>query len=226
MKKKIFVLFVMCCFITSTCTAGVACATQTATDTMTKKLADYAVGVDPEELISALGNILDELNRNAPVEDQQMKDRLQNLLGDSAADVQETELVKTLQLYLSDYVSAESTSFEEIAPGCMSHIVLAAAGIFVSNVICLGFGLEALSSGYEYCTYMYACWAVASICSGLSSWIQYRICAEEGLDSPDQDALSGLQQDWLFLTGASVVFLGIGAVFMAGCGVTPFYLFW
>jgi hypothetical protein len=69
----------------------------------------------------------------------------------------------------------------------------------------------------EECAVMYGSWTIMGICSALASWSQYRICAVEGTENPDQDILAKLQSDLATMRTASVVFALLGAAFSADC---------
>ncbi|MCX8043438.1 MAG: hypothetical protein N3B18_04855, partial [Desulfobacterota bacterium] len=65
-------------------------------------------------------------------------------------------------------------------------------------------------------------WSIAGICFALTSWTQYRICAEQGKETPDPTVLERLQNDLTTMGIGTLIAAGSGTVFRAGCAESFF----
>ncbi len=172
------------------------------------------------ELMVSVEMFLDELvalRGNGSSYEKQMT-RL--LLGDGDVTTEQTALYGMLQRTVADFYSA---SDYEIVPGCMPPVT--AAAYWIAGWAPYSFYLycEALMAGESDCGKMYYCWGLASVCLGLSQWIDYRLCAEDKKAEPDSQALDGLRSDKDFLLGAAIVTFDLGLYYWMQCGDDQVY---
>jgi hypothetical protein len=118
--------------------------------------------------------------------------------------------------YLMDIIVDDDDTF--IAPGCLPPYTVAAIKLLIFTPTQFVLFLDQLSlQDEEECALMYGSWTIMGICSALASWTQYRICAVENSETPDQDLLAKLQSDLLAMRAGATFFLLAGSAFSTEC---------
>lgn len=119
---------------------------------------------------------------------------------------------------LTDYLMEMSVlDIVDIAPGCLPPYTVSALVLLTYTPTVFVLFLDQMTNGDADCALMYGSWTVTGVCFALASWTQYRICAEQNAESPDQDTLAKLQNDLLTMGTGSLVSLGLGASFRLSC---------
>ena len=121
------------------------------------------------------------------------------------------------QLIIDSLVDIASSDAQEIAPGCLLPYTIAASTLLTYTPTMFILFLNELTSGDEECALMYGSWSIAGICFALASWTQYRICAEQNSDTPDQTTIARLQNDLMTMEIGTIAAAGSGLVFRTGC---------
>lgn len=125
--------------------------------------------------------------------------------------------IEEYQILVEKYLN-EFNSFE-VAPGCLPLYSLSFLNIFILTP---SVGVFAVDSFYSpqrnlYCNSAYIVGMFVPLTWGLINWIDYRICAEENSDSPDQKTIALLQQDKGFLWLSSLAFSSATIALWALC---------
>ncbi|MCX8043500.1 MAG: hypothetical protein N3B18_05165, partial [Desulfobacterota bacterium] len=92
-------------------------------------------------------------------------------------------------------IEMSESEVPDIAPGCLLPYTIAAATLLTYTPTMFILFLNEITNGDEECALMYGSWSIAGICFALTSWTQYRICAEQGKETPDPTVLERLQND-------------------------------
>jgi len=146
---------------------------------------------------------------------------LAQALASSQPGIDAEQYLATVREYLAD-IAAQEESY--IVAGCMTEAVASMFNILAAGIY---YGYLALDSGlddYDSCSVMYAALGLTFVSRGLARWIDYRICAEDYAFAPDQDVISRLIDDRLFLTFTTVSFFAIANTFATYCNEDLFPL--
>jgi len=128
------------------------------------------------------------------------------------------------QTVMESLAAIAASDMPEIAPGCLLPYTIAATALLTYTPTTFVLFLNELSNGDDECALMYGSWSIAGICFALASWTQYRICAEQNAEAPDQTTLARLQDDLLTMEIGAIAAAGSGLVFRTGCSSSFFKL--
>jgi len=121
------------------------------------------------------------------------------------------------QMLTSNLMDIAAADMTEIAPGCLPAYTVAALVLLTYTPTVFVMFLDQLTNGEADCALMYGSWTVTGVCFALGSWTQYRICAEQNAETPDQNVLAELQSDLIAMETGALVSLLAGASFNVSC---------
>ena len=229
MVKKVFTLFLVSCFLLNTVflnalTANTPLNTISESEIVdfTNKPSGFISFLDygkKEELINTINEFLDILEDLDTSDKPYINELMQIYFGDSSA----SEFREIINRYLEECVNYEINQNDEIAPGCLAPYSLAWIQIWLLTPISFLYSLVAALRVDNECSMMYALWGLTFLTMGFNTWTNYRICAEENSDSPDQDTIDKLKKDKAVMTTATFVFALIGLSFAQYCDVYDYY---
>lgn len=128
------------------------------------------------------------------------------------------------QMLMETLAEMAASDVPEIAPGCLLPYTIAATALITYTPTTFILFLNEISNGDEECAIMYGSWSIAGICFALASWTQYRICAEQNAETPDQTTIARLQSDLQTMTIGAIAAAGSGVFFRSGCSTSFFEL--
>lgn len=168
-----------------------------------------------QDLIHNVDVLLDMINSMDFADDPEAAAVIEQVLGDSALPFPGEKFYDVINRHLPDFLARDPI---DIAPGCFSNIFFAFTGIYAVTPFILYLFLQAaIVEDSLACTTGWGLLGIASVAFGLNSWIDYRICAEENSESPDQNTLDLLQEDKEFLQQTAWVGLTLGLIFATDC---------
>ncbi len=229
MLKKVFTLFLVSCFLLNTVSLSVLTANtqpKAISDSevldFTNKISDF--GFNPfldygqkEELINAVNDLLEILENLDTSDKPYINELMQSLFGNSSVN----EFKETINRYFQEYMDYEIN--QVIVPGCLAPYSLAWIQVWVFSPYAILYSISYSLSDDNACSLMYAASSLMFLSLGFSSWTNYRICAEENSDNPDQDTINKLSADKAFMSAAAVVLFFLSLSYAIDCDVSPFY---
>ena len=229
MVKKVFTLFLVSCFLLNTVFLNALTANTPLNAISESELVDFTnkpSGFSPfldyekkEELINTINEFLDILEDLDTSDKPYINELMQIFFGDSSA----SEFREIINRYLKECVTYEINQNDDIAPGCLAPYSLSLIQIWILAPISFLYTLIAALRVDNECSLMYGFWGLTFLTMGFNTWTNYRICAEEKSDSPDQDTIDKLEQDKAVMTSATFVFFLIGLSFGQYCEVSNYY---
>jgi hypothetical protein len=127
--------------------------------------------------------------------------------------------IEEYQFLVERYLQEIADDNDLIAPGCMPPYLAAFLDIYILTPIMFGFTLNELfySDIDVTCFWASATGTLWIFTRGLIRWTDYRICAIENSDDPNQDTIVLLEQDKAFLEQISFYALLLTAVWGSDC---------
>ena len=212
MVKKVFTLFLVSCFLLNTVFLNALTANTPLNAISESELVDFTnkpSGFSPfldygkkEELINTINEFLDILEDLDTSDKPYINELMQIYFGDSSA----SEFREIINRYLKECVAYEINQMDEIAPGCLAPYSIAVIQMWILTPISFLYSLVAALRVDNECSIMYGSWGLTFLTMGFNTWTNYRICAEENSDNPDQDTIDKLEQDKAVMTSATFVF--------------------
>jgi hypothetical protein len=219
MLKKIFVVFLVCNFFSNIVAFDVlAFNAEHKTNSSCKKLpfAQTAISdAQKKELVADINEIIEKLKSMDRAELPHFSGFLDSYLGNDSFG----SILEEYQ-FLANYYLMEMAADNNlvIAPGCLSHYTFAFLSVFGLTPLLVGVGLYGWADDGTACMWGYSAWALTAFTFGLINWTNYRICAVEHSDNPDQGTINLLEDDKFFLWRVAVVATVAAIVLSTTCG--------
>ncbi len=228
MAKKVFTLFLVSCFLLNTVFLNALTANAPLNAISESEIVDFTnkpSGLSPfldygqkEELINTINEFLDILEDLDTSDKPYINELMQIFFGDSSA----IEFREIINRYLEECVTYEINQNDDIAPGCLAPYSLSLIQIWVLAPISFLYMLIAALRIENNCSLMYGSWGLTFLTMGFNTFTNYRICAEENSDSPDQDTIDKLKEDKAVMTSATFVFFLIALSYAQYCDWSQF----
>ena len=229
MVKKVFTLFLVSCFLLNTVFLNALTANTPLNTISESEIVDFTnkpSGFIPfldygkkEELINTINEFLDILEDMDTSDKPYINELMQIYFGDSSA----SEFREIINRYFKECVTYEVNQIGDIAPGCLAPYSLASIQIWILTPISFLYSLIAALRVENNCSLMYAFWGFTFLTMGFNTWTNYRICAEENSDSPDQDTIDKLEKDKAVMTSATFVFFLIVLTYAQHCDWSQYF---
>ncbi len=229
MVKKVFTLFLVSCFLLNTVFLNALTANTPLNAISESKLVDFTnkpSGFIPfldygkkEELINTINEFLDILEDLDTSDKPYINELMQIYFGDSSA----SEFREIINRYLKECVAYEINQMDEIAPGCLAPYSIAWIQIWILSPISFLYSLVSALRVDNECSIMYGFWGLTFLTMGFNTWTNYRICAEENSDSPNQDTIDKLEQDKAVMTSATFVFFLVAVANAQYCDWSQYF---
>ncbi len=222
MLKKLFVVFLVCSFVSNLIALDVmALNTKTVredkkptlTNGISVPISDQYMDYAQNSEFATEINLMQEILKNIDMyEAPYLADILNNYYGNTSIDSIIEEYRFLIDLY-SQEIADSTDRNDEITPGCLSDYYVAFLWVFGVTPLLSFFALESLD-GEVKCFWSWGFASLTTFTWGLTRWTDYRICAEKNSDNTDQETINQLQQDKDFLeqmafTTVSIAF-GLG----------------
>ncbi len=228
MVKKVFTLFLVSCFLLNTVFLSALTANAPLNAISGSEILDLTnkpSGLSPlldygqkEELINTINEFLDILEDLDTSDKPYINELMQIFLGDSSAN----EFREIINRHLQECVIYEINQNDDIAPGCLAPYALSWIQMWIFTPISFLYSLVAALRVENNCSLMYASWGLTFLTMGFNTWTNYRICAEENSDSPDQNIIDELEQDKAVMTAATFVFFLLVLTYAQYCDWSQF----
>ncbi len=226
MVKKVFVLFLVCSFLSSTTLGGAAFGAQRnmaavgALPGCGPGASDEGVGVplspeDAEELAALVSDVLEQLRSLDTSGDPYVAALVHNILALSEAAPGERGLEEMMGAYLGEVAALEPNQL--LTPGCISNVVTTWFWLGAVNPLLNISFVYGLFNWETPCTLAVGSWALTSIGMGLNNWVGYRICAEESSENPDEEIIARWRRDQVFLLTLATISFTVGIAFTVSC---------
>jgi hypothetical protein len=221
MAKKVFVVFLASCFLVNIFSlnvlAGIAGNNKAYDGKQDLNESMGLGGLSIDQLEELISSVLKKLKEADTDSNPYAAEQIQELLGDSASGLSGEEFKYICSLYLQEMIFPEDLTDIVITPGCLGGWMFAAIGLGALTPYVGYYFLDATYTDDAGCAIAYGSWALSSLSISLYSWTNYRICAEQKSDSPDQNILNDLEYDKAFLLRWSGICLVIGSLYFADC---------
>jgi hypothetical protein len=221
MAKKVFVLFLVCCFLSSTTLSGAAFGAQR-NIAAAGALPACGPGVsgklspeDAEELAALVSAVLEQLRSLDTSGDPYVATLVHNLLALSGEAPGERGLEEIVGTYLGEVAALEPNQL--LTPGCISNVVTTWFWLGAVNPILNILLIYGIFNSDTPCTLAVGFWTLTSIGMGLNNWVGYRICAEESLEDPDEEIIASWRRDQVFLLTLATISFTLGIAFAVSC---------
>jgi len=139
--------------------------------------------------------------------------------GDSSAN----EFREIINRNLQECVTYEINQNDEIAAGCLAPYSLSLIQIWVLAPISFLYSLVSALRVENECSLMYGFWGLTFLTMGFGTRTNYRICAEEKSDNPNQETIDKLEEDKAFMTSATFVFFLIAISYAQFCDWSSYF---
>ena len=229
MVKKVFTLFLVSCFLLNTVFLNALTANAPLNAISESEIVDFTnkpSGFSPfldygkkEELINTINEFLDILEDLDTSDKPYINELMQIYFGDSSA----SEFREIINRYLEECVTYEINQNDEIAPGCLAPYSRAWIQIWILSPISFLYSLVSALRVDNECSIMYGFWGLTFLTMGFNTWTNYRICAVENSDNPDQDIIDKLEEDKAVMTAATFVFFLVAVANAQYCDWSQYF---